>query len=29
MANRNSNKLVVPEARPALNQLKTEVANEV
>ncbi|AJD32654.1 alpha/beta-type small acid-soluble spore protein [Clostridium sporogenes] len=29
MANRNSNKLVVPEAQHGLNQLKMEVANEV
>ncbi|EJO5346824.1 alpha/beta-type small acid-soluble spore protein [Clostridium botulinum] len=28
-SNKNSNKLVVPEAQPGLNQLKTEVANEV
>ncbi|HDK7156147.1 TPA: alpha/beta-type small acid-soluble spore protein [Clostridium botulinum] len=29
MANRNSNNLVVPEAKHGLNQLKMEVANEV
>ncbi|MDU1321747.1 MAG: alpha/beta-type small acid-soluble spore protein [Clostridium botulinum] len=29
MANRNSNNLVVPEAKYGLNQLKMEVANEV
>ena len=29
MANRNSNDLVVPEAKHGLNQLKMEVANEV
>lgn len=27
--NRSSNKLVVPEARQALNQMKTEVASEL
>ena len=27
--NRNSNKLVVPEARQALNQMKLEIANEL
>ncbi|MTI69951.1 MAG: alpha/beta-type small acid-soluble spore protein [Firmicutes bacterium] len=27
--NRNSNRLVVPEARQALNQMKTEIANEL
>lgn len=26
---RNTNKLVVPEARQALNQMKTEIANEL
>ncbi|MBD5587137.1 alpha/beta-type small acid-soluble spore protein [Clostridium botulinum] len=29
MANRNSNNLIVPEAKHGLNQLKMEVANEV
>ncbi|ACO87237.1 alpha/beta-type small acid-soluble spore protein [Clostridium botulinum] len=29
MANRSSNKLVVPEAKQGLNNLKMEVANEV
>ncbi|NFJ86891.1 alpha/beta-type small acid-soluble spore protein [Clostridium botulinum] len=29
MANRNSNNLVVPEAKHGLDQLKMEVANEV
>lgn len=28
MANRNSNKLVVPGARQALDQMKYEIANE-
>mgnify|MGYP001079763701 CR=1 FL=1 len=27
--NRNSNKIVVPEARQALNQMKLEIANEL
>ncbi|EOD01040.1 alpha/beta-type small acid-soluble spore protein [Caldisalinibacter kiritimatiensis] len=27
--NRNTNKLVVPAARQALNQMKTEIANEL
>lgn len=27
--NRSSNKLVVPEARQALNQMKTEIASEL
>ena len=27
--NRNSNKLVVPEARQALNRMKLEIANEL
>lgn len=29
MASRNSNRIVVPEARQALNQMKTEIANEL
>ncbi|KNF08082.1 small acid-soluble spore protein, alpha/beta type [Gottschalkia purinilytica] len=29
MPNNSSNKLVVPEARQALNQLKTEIASEL
>ncbi|NLL82565.1 MAG: alpha/beta-type small acid-soluble spore protein [Tissierellia bacterium] len=29
MATRNSNKIVVPEARQALNQMKLEIANEL
>lgn len=29
MANNNSNKIVVPEARQALNQMKLEIANEL
>mgnify|MGYP001119513463 CR=1 FL=1 len=29
MASRNSNRIVVPEARHALNQMKTEIANEL
>lgn len=29
MANKNNNKIVVPEARQALNQLKLEIANEL
>lgn len=29
MANNNSNKIVVPEARAALNQMKLEIANEL
>lgn len=29
MANRNSNKLVVPGARQALDQMKYEIANEL
>ncbi|MFA5523908.1 MAG: small, acid-soluble spore protein, alpha/beta type, partial [Tissierellales bacterium] len=27
--NNNSNKIVIPEARQALNQMKTEIANEL
>ncbi len=27
--NNNSNRIVVPEARQALNQMKTEIANEL
>ena len=29
MASRNSNRIVVPEARHALNQMKIEIANEL
>lgn len=29
MANNNSNRIVVPEARAALNQMKLEIANEL
>jgi hypothetical protein len=29
MANNNNNRIVVPEAREALNQLKLEIANEL
>lgn len=29
MANNNTNKIVVPEARAALNQMKLEIANEL
>ncbi|NLV88029.1 MAG: alpha/beta-type small acid-soluble spore protein [Tissierellia bacterium] len=29
MANTNNNKIVVPEARAALNQMKLEIANEL
>ncbi|NLM03753.1 MAG: alpha/beta-type small acid-soluble spore protein [Clostridiales bacterium] len=29
MASRNNNRIVVPEAREALNQMKTEIANEL
>lgn len=29
MAKNNSNKIVVPEARQALNQMKLEIANEL
>ncbi|SET77520.1 Small, acid-soluble spore protein, alpha/beta type [Natronincola peptidivorans] len=29
MASRNNNRIVVPEARQALNQMKTEIANEL
>lgn len=29
MANRNSNKLVVPEAKAALDQMKLEIAREL
>lgn len=29
MANNNRNKIVVPEARQALNQMKLEIANEL
>ncbi|CAK7083689.1 spore protein [Tissierella sp. P1] len=29
MANNNNNRIVVPEARAALNQMKLEIANEL
>ncbi|AKL94297.1 small acid-soluble spore protein, alpha/beta type [Clostridium aceticum] len=29
MASRNNNRIVVPEARQALNQMKTEIASEL
>ncbi|WIV13288.1 alpha/beta-type small acid-soluble spore protein [Proteiniborus sp. MB09-C3] len=29
MPNNNNNKIVVPEARQALNQMKTEIASEL
>ncbi|KNF08755.1 small acid-soluble spore protein [Gottschalkia purinilytica] len=29
MANNNNNRIVVPEARQALNQMKTEIASEL
>lgn len=29
MANNNSNRIVVPEAKAALNQMKLEIANEL